>query len=159
MATRRAIDGSRRRHFARANPSDGGGAFRFSPDAGNCSKGGGAPNRRIFETTDSRDAYCNSWTKPSDPAKNNRPSLVEADAVNVVSFEAENSVGTTRNLPLGSLYDFSKTKATRATSLAVAMARTYLTASTNTLGLGGAKQTHVTRSDRPSYTETSSPRL
>ena len=102
MATRRAIDGSLLKHLARANPSEGGGALRFSPDAGSCSNGGGAPNRRIFDTTDSRDAYCNSWTKPSEPAKNNRPSRVEADAVKVVSFDAENSVGTTLNLPLGS---------------------------------------------------------
>ena len=102
MATLLAMDGSLLKHFARAKPSEGGGAFRFSPDCGNCSKGGGAPNRRIFDTTDSRDAYCSSWTKPSEPAKNNRPSRVEADAVKVVSFDAENSVGTTRNLPRGS---------------------------------------------------------
>ena len=70
--------------------------------------------------------------------------------MNVVSFDAENSVGTTLSRPLGSDCDFSNTKATRATSLAVAIAKTYLTASTNTLGLGGAKQTHVTLSDKPS---------
>jgi hypothetical protein len=102
VATLLAIEGSLLKHLARANPSDGGGAFRFSPDCGNCSNGGGAPKRRIFETTLSRDAYWSSWTKPSEPAKNSRPSRVEADAVKVVSFDAENSVGTTLNLPRGS---------------------------------------------------------